>query len=82
MNEVTEKFEALGENKIIITTEKDAVRLDELDFQNNVRAKMYYLPVKVNFVFPGQEQEFNNQIFKYVTKDKTDYRLHTTVRQF
>ena len=70
-----------GSDKVIVTTEKDAVRLNEMDFSPELRQRMYYLPIEVNFVF-DDELELKNEILKYVTEDKRNYRLHTTVRQF
>jgi len=79
---ITENFTNLsGEDRIIITTEKDSVRLMELDFHQELKKHMYYLPIKVDFVFNDQD-ELKKQILDYVAKDKTNYRLHTTVRQF
>ena len=74
-------FMSLGEKKIIITTEKDSVRLIEIDWNDDIKASMYFLPIEVNFIYEDS-QEFNNQILKYVAEDRTNYRLHTTVRQF
>ena len=70
-----------GDDKIIVTTEKDAMRLNEMDFAPEIRKRMYYLPIEVDFVF-DDELELKNEILKYVTEDKRNYRLHTTVRQF
>ncbi len=70
-----------GDDKIIVSTEKDAMRLNEMDFAPEIRQRMYYLPIEVNFVF-DDELELKNEILKYVTEDKRNYRLHTTVRQF
>lgn len=80
--EITKKFVDMpGDNKVIITTEKDSVRLSELDFHHELKKNMYYLPIEVNFIYDDAE-ELNNQLLDYVAKDKTNYRLHTTVRQF
>lgn len=80
IHKITETFSGLSGSKVIITTEKDAVRLEELTFDENIRKNMYYLPIEVNFIFEEDAQKFNQQILKYVTENKTDYRLHTTVR--
>jgi tetraacyldisaccharide 4'-kinase len=82
IQKITQTFQKLGEDKIIITTEKDAVRLEELTFQAEVKKSLYFLPVSINFMYKEQEEEFNKKILEYVAKDKTDYQLHTTVRQF
>lgn len=83
IQKITESFKSLSADKIIITTEKDAVRLNELNFEQEIRKKMFFLPVKVNFLSlkeTDDQEKFNNQLLKYVTEDTTNYRLHTTVR--
>ena len=64
---ISNKFSQLnGDNKILITTEKDAVRLREVNLlSNSIVEKTYIIPVEVQFFF-SQETKFNNQIFEYV----------------
>ena len=50
-----------GANKIIITTEKDAMRMALPGFKG---LPIYYLPVEVGFL--EREQEFNDLITKYI----------------
>ena len=78
---ITEKFVSLPSNKIIITTEKDAVRLSELALNDEIKKVLCYIPVEINFIYDDSE-DLNNQILKYVDENKTDYRLHTSVHQF
>lgn len=79
---ITETFvEMKGDNKVIVATEKDAMRLMELDFHPELRKRMFYLPIEVNFIF-NDKDNLKNQLLKYVAEDKGNYRLHTTVRQF
>ena len=56
-----------GNNKIIITTEKDLMRLSLPEIIGNFdNIPLYYQPVRV--VFHGNdEKEFNEEILKYVT---------------
>ena len=74
---ITRKFSAMkGENKVIVTTEKDAVKLEKLHFENKEVAKnLYYLPVKIQFL-DGGEEEFDKRIVDFVTKNKRVSRLH------
>ncbi|MCQ2974051.1 MAG: tetraacyldisaccharide 4'-kinase [Bacteroidales bacterium] len=81
INKITEKFVSLSQNKVVITTEKDAVRLMEQNFEPTIKEKMYYIPIEINFVFDDADK-LNSQIIKYVEENKTNYRLHTTVHQF
>ena len=69
IDRINETFEALLEPRIIITTEKDAVRLRDADgFDEQVRENMYELPIKVNFM-QEQEEIFNEKIISYVRKN-------------
>lgn len=70
-------MELKSENKIIITTEKDAVRLRENTFLiDNVKKLLNYIPIEIDFLFETKES-FNNQIINYVKKNKANQRLHT-----
>lgn len=60
-DEEIERIQTLANNKIIVTTEKDYVRLK--DKQIN---KLYYLPMESKFVLKGDD--FDNQILNYVRK--------------
>lgn len=76
LEELAAAFDAIeGKQKIIITTEKDAARLiNKKDVPFVLRKYMYSLPIKVKFL-ANQENEFNNQIFSYVRKNKTNHDL-------
>lgn len=55
-------------DKCIMVTEKDAVRLQELDIsEKNFRKSFYYIPVEVKFLAKG-EKPFIKKIFKYLKK--------------
>ncbi len=71
-------IEIKSENKTIITTEKDAVRLRENTFlSESVRKSLNYIPIEIDFLFDDKEV-FNNQTINYVRKNKANQRLHTT----
>jgi tetraacyldisaccharide 4'-kinase len=54
--------------KCIMVTEKDAVRLQELDIpEKNFRKSFYYIPVEVKFLAKG-EKPFIKRIYKYLKK--------------
>ena len=69
IDRINEAFEALPDPRLIITTEKDAVRLRETDgLYEKVKQCMYELPIKVNFML-DQEENFNKKIISYVRKN-------------
>ena len=58
-----------GEDKIIITTEKDNARLFGMEgLEEEVRHHLYVLPVSVEFML-NQEEEFKENIIGYVRKN-------------
>ncbi|GGC87439.1 tetraacyldisaccharide 4'-kinase [Flavobacterium lutivivi] len=60
-DEEIERIQTLANNKIIVTTEKDYVRLKDKEIN-----KLYYLPMESKFVLKGDD--FDNQILNYVRK--------------
>lgn len=66
---INEAFAAMPSPKTIITTEKDATRLKNLDgLSSDVRDNLYVLPISVRFML-GQEEAFNSKIISYVRKN-------------
>ncbi len=54
--------------KIIITTEKDAMRLSDAALLSHInKLPFYYLPIEVYFI--NNQNEFDQNIIKYVTKN-------------
>lgn len=65
---INEAFEQMPEPRLIITTEKDAVRLKETEgLYEIVKKSIYELPIKVSFMLE-QEDNFNDKIISYVRK--------------
>lgn len=73
IQQIAQKYYTINtENKIIITTEKDAVRLKELNLiPDDIVYNTYVIPIEVQFYF-NQQASFNDQILKYVRENKTD----------
>jgi tetraacyldisaccharide 4'-kinase len=62
-------FAAIPSPRIIITTEKDAVRLTTAEgLADEVRRSLYVLPIRVKFML-DQEESFNENIIGYVRKN-------------
>ncbi len=59
-----------GSNKIMIVTEKDAVRLLHLNnLDDNFKKNIYYLPIQVNFINEKDRDTFNIKISEHVRKN-------------
>ena len=66
---ISEAFTQLPEPRIIITTEKDASRLEATPtLTSEVRQALYVLPIRVRFML-DQEENFNHKIISYVRKN-------------
>ena len=65
-----------AKHKIIVTTEKDAVKLREIEgIDNKLKQYFYYIPVEVKFI-DNDVKRFNRDILDYVGKNKEVNRLH------
>ena len=57
-------------NRVIITTEKDAIRLkDSIHINEELKKAFYYIPIQVRFL-NNRTDDFNKQILEYVRKNK------------
>jgi tetraacyldisaccharide 4'-kinase len=74
---IKEKFDSMtSPHKIIVTTEKDAMRLLNPELEEQVEhLPIFYLPIRVAFHQPDDEK-FDNLILNYVRENKTDSSLH------
>ena len=62
--------EIKNSDKIILTTEKDAVRLrDNIFIKDELKKIIFYLPIQTDFLFNSTET-FNNQILNHVRKNQ------------
>lgn len=63
-------------NKIILTTEKDAVRFRALPFLDEAMKRLfYYIPVQISFIDQDEKKSFNNKIYEHVRSHKANRRL-------
>ena len=66
---INREFAALPSPRRIITTEKDATRLADVEgLSEEVRNSLYVLPVRIRFMLE-QEEKFNEKIIGYVRKN-------------
>jgi len=75
---INEKFANMPSPKILITTEKDATRLEHLEgLSEEVKSSLYVLPIHIRFMQDSQES-FNNKIISYVRKNSRNSILVKT----
>jgi tetraacyldisaccharide 4'-kinase len=69
IHHINETFANLPSPKVIITTEKDMVRLETTQgLSDEVKNNLYVLPVRISFMLEG-EATFNEYIIGYVRKN-------------
>lgn len=74
-NTVSEMFEGIEDSKkIILTTEKDAVKMmNDSTFPSALKEYIYYIPMNIKLL--KDEEKFNNLIINYVTKNRSNMRI-------
>ncbi|MBK6839847.1 MAG: tetraacyldisaccharide 4'-kinase [Bacteroidetes bacterium] len=66
-------------SKIIVTTEKDAMRLQNPDLEPLIRnLPLFYLPIEV--AFHQDETGFNNRILDYIKKNPANRMIQSSTR--
>ena len=70
---IKDKFQKITHNnKAIITTEKDMIRLRNLPWlDSEIKSSLWFIPIKLSFLF-DEEKIFNKLIKSYVEEDKRD----------
>ena len=77
IRKLQEKVEMTGHpDTLILTTEKDAMRLQDLDISDSLKKSLYYVPIRVEFVNEHQKNEFDKIIMSYVRSNQRDNILH------
>ncbi len=75
---INETFEQLPQPRCVITTEKDATRLYDIEgLSEEVRKNIYTIPVNIHFLL-GQGDLFNQYIIGYVRKNSRNSILAKT----
>ena len=65
-----------AKTKYIFTTEKDLVRIKELEIPDiNIKSALYYIPIEVKFLYEDTNK-FNKNIISYVNENKKINKLH------
>ena len=78
IDKINQVFADMEGPKCIITTEKDAARLEDLDgLSEEVRKSLYKLPIRIRFML-DQGDNFNHKILSYVRKNSRNSILVKT----
>lgn len=75
---INKEFSKIENNKIIIVTEKDAVRIRNTDlFSEEMHEYIYCIPIEVELLCSEEEKkQFEKQIINYVRNNKTYSNLY------
>jgi len=69
IDQINETFKSLLNPKVIITTEKDAARLQNVDgLSEEVRKNLFVLPIRIRFML-NKGKNFNQKMISYVRKN-------------
>lgn len=77
IDEIRKRLDEIeSDDKIIVTTEKDAVRLRDFKWaDDNLKQRLYCIPIRVNFVHKSEKASFNKKIYNHVRNHQADGRL-------
>ncbi|MBW8332082.1 MAG: tetraacyldisaccharide 4'-kinase [Prolixibacteraceae bacterium] len=76
IQQIEQKFAGIeAENKIIVTTEKDSMRLKDMDLSPSLKANLFYIPLKIKFLH-SEGKNFDEKIVTYVRENKSNRDLH------
>ena len=77
LQKIQAKAEETGHpDTLVLTTEKDAMKLREMEIPEALKQKLYYVPIRMVFMDEGQEKEFNQIILNYVRSNQRNNILH------
>lgn len=75
---IQKTFDEMSAPKVVVVTEKDAVRLrTNKALGDKIKTCMYYIPIKIDLLCDEEEKKlFNNQIISYVRNNKRYNKLY------
>ncbi len=78
LEKIGRRYEEIkAEKKMILTTEKDAMRLEAFcTFDPPFQEMWFYLPIEVAVLQSSEKQDFENQILKYAGSHKRNHGIH------
>ncbi|TKG92474.1 tetraacyldisaccharide 4'-kinase [Puteibacter caeruleilacunae] len=77
MTNIAQKLDTMdGSRKIIITTEKDVMRIRDMEVDGAISSSLFYLPIRIKFL-DSEGKQFDKKILNYVRENKSNFELHT-----
>ena len=78
LDDIVARFNTLPEeNRIIITTEKDMVRIRDVENIPDVICKnLYYIPLTISFLNDAGK-DFDRKILNYVKENKSNFEFYS-----
>ncbi len=78
INKILNTFNSIdASNKIIVTTEKDAMRIQDCKFAGKLRnLPLFFITIEVEFLDKANKEFFNKTIINYVRTNKKHSRLY------
>jgi len=79
INKIYEKYQSVeSQDKIIITTEKDAMRIQDCKYADKLKKlSLFYIPIEVKFLDESKQKFFNKIVKNYVKTNKRHSKLYT-----
>ena len=83
MQNIINKFDSIdSSNKIIVTTEKDAVRFKMLNVNDEqIKKRIFYYPIEMK-ILNDENAEFNKQVNYYIEKSNAQYRFLVSKKNY
>jgi tetraacyldisaccharide 4'-kinase len=83
LQKIIDKFNAVSnKNKIIVTTEKDAVRFRLLELDDvQIKKSFFYYAIEM-VILNNEKKDFNDRILTYVKRSGDQYKFIVTKKQY
>ncbi len=83
LEKISSEFQKINSpRKIIITTEKDAVRLRSVDIKNEITKKAFFFcPIQMS-ILSEEKKEFEDLVFHFIKKTNAQHRFLTSKKKF
>jgi len=83
ISNISEKFNSLNSgNRVILTTEKDAVKIKDITCNNiEMKNNFFYCPIEIE-ILNNEKEDFEKQIINFVKKGEEQFRFLTSKKQY